>query len=467
MVQLVSTFDAAPGTGVTELPTPAYAAAQGFPDEWFYGGFFSQESSAGIRVSPNAALSHCPFWQGINVIAGDIGQLPVRVQRRERSTGMGADKWQWAEVDDSPIEWLLNEEPNDFQTPALFKETLQLWSILFGNGCALIDWDRMTGQPVELFPLFPERLTCLKVNDGEYILRYSFYDGTSIWIDPSEIIHIRGLATDGFWGKSAVEVAASVLGLGIAAREHAANTLRNGGRPSGTIETTHESLDDSARAKFRSEWMAVHGGARGAGVPAILPLGWKYAPNAMSNAELALLELMKLDREQVASLLNLPPHKLNAMENAAVRANVAEGNRAYFSGTLARHANQWGEELKAKLIHHKERRSTRYRVTLDATTLTEGNSDDLMNRAVKGVRGKLLTRNEGRGLIGRNPVEDGDEFENPATSTGEPGSDDDSTVETVETVEDMQAELAAIKEQLRLSEATAEGLRAENTKLRG
>jgi phage portal protein BeeE len=169
----------------------------------------------------------------------------------------------------------------------------------------------------------------------------------------------------------------------------------------------------------------------------------------------------------VASLLNLPPHKLNAMENAAVRANVAEGNRAYFSGTLARHANQWGEELKAKLIHHKERRSTRYRVTLDATTLTEGNSDDLMNRAVKGVRGKLLTRNEGRGLIGRNPVEDGDEFENPATSTGEPGSDDDSTVETVETVEDMQAELAAIKEQLRLSEATAEGLRAENHKLRG
>jgi HK97 family phage portal protein len=453
-----------PGQCVTELPTPAYASAQHFPEEWFYGGFWARESSAGIPISPATALGHCPFWQGLNVIAGDIGQMPIRVQRREKA--IGDKKAQWVEVDDSPIEWLLNEEPNDFQTPGIFKETLQLWAILFGNGVAAIKWDRMTGDPVELFPLFPERLTCYKLDDGDYILHYSFLDGTTIDFDPSEVVHLRGLATDGFWGKSAVEVARNVLGLGIAAREHAANTLRNGGRPSGTIETTYESIDDAARTKFRSEWMAVHGGARGAGVPAILPMGMKYVPHSMSNAELALLELMKLDREQTASLLNLPPHKLNAMENAAVRANVAEGNRAYHSGTLSRWGNQLGEELKKKLILPGERRRHRYKVTLDADTLTEGNSDERMNRAVKGVRGRLLTRNEARQLIHQNPVPDGDEFENPAIDTNA-GSDDDSTVETTETVEDMQAELAAIKEQLRLSEATAEGLRAENHKLRG
>jgi HK97 family phage portal protein len=458
---LVSTFDAIPGVGVTELPTPAYASAKNFPEEWFYGGFWGPESSSGVSVGPRSALGHGPFWQGVNIIAGDVGQLPVRVQRRENR---GANQRpRWVEVDDSPIEWLLNEEPNDYMTPAIFKETLQLWAILYGNGVAWIQWDRMTGEPVELLPLFPERLTCLKLDDGDYVFYYSFLDGRFVEIDPSETVHIRGLATDGFWGKSAVEVAKDVLGLGIAARQHAAATMRNGGRPSGVIETAYESIDTAARDMLRKEWMKVHGGPAGAALPAVMTSGQKYVPISMNNADSELIELMKLDREQVASLLNLPAFKLNALENAAVRANVAESNRAYHAGTLSRWGVQWGQELKVKLIGPKERRRTRYLVTLDAEMLIAGSPDERANRAAKLVRARLWTRNEGRGAIGDNPVDDGDEFENPAIDT-KAGSDDDNTVETVE---DMQAELTAIKEQLRLSEATAEGLRAENTKLRG
>lgn len=464
-------FDALPGAGVTELPALPRAAAS-WPDDWFFAppglSSLGRSSSAGVRVSPQTAMSHAPFWQGLNIIAGDVGQLPLRVQRRETD---GEGRSRLVEVDDSPIEWLLNEEPNDFQTPDLFKETLQAWAILHGNGCALIGHNR-AGRPEELIPLFPERLTCHRLREGEHVLRYSWLDGGQIDLLPDDVLHVRGLATDGYWGLSAVEVARNVLGLGIAAREHAAGVLKNGGRPSGILEAPFESLDDAARTKLREEWRKVHGGAGGAGAVAILQAGYRYTPLSMTNADAQLMELMKLDRQQVASLLNLPAHMLNALETGSGRANVAESYRDYYRRTLSRWANRWGQECKRKLIDARDRARTRYVVTLDAAVLTEGNSDDRMTRAVQGVRGTLITRNEGRELLGYNPVEDGDEFANPAISTGGPteqgvGSDDDPAVETTERVEQLEGDLAALREQLRLAEAEKAGLRAELTTLKG
>ncbi len=437
---LVSTFDAIPGGGVTELPQAT--ASRDYPEAAFFEGLlgYAPESTSGARVTPMAALGHAPFWQGVNIIAGDIGLLPVCVKRRVIDGQGAARRATWAEEFDHPIDRLLNEQPNSYQTPELFKETLQLWALLYGNGCAAIARDRF-GDPEELLPLFPERLYCEKDDAGGPVLIYNLLNGRRIALDPGEVFHIRGLATDGFWGVSAVRVARNVLGLGIAARDHAAATMKNGGRPSGVLETSYESIEDDMRDQLRNEWHVIHGGAAGAGRAAVLTAGTKYVPISMSNTDAQLLELMRLDREQAASLLNLPAHMLNALENAAVRANVAEGNRDYYRRTLARWGGRWGSEAKDKLIAPAERRRTRYWVGVDAESLTGGGPDERMNRAVKGVRGKLITRNEGRELIGENPVDGGDEFENPAIDTNSAGSDEDSSVETREQVEDLQEQV--------------------------
>lgn len=381
------------------------------PAEWLGDWYGARMTSAGERIGPAQALGHCPVWQATNIIAGDLGQLPFRVMKR---TGERC-----AEVTGHPVEWVLNHEPNEVQTPSVFKETLMTWALLWGNGCAWIDRDEL-GRVRSLIPLAPWRLRVTQDPEAThgfgYMLVYSTLEGRQIGLLPSDVIHIRGLATDGVWGRSAIDVACEVLGLGIAAREHAANTLRNGGRPSGVLETGYESIDDAARTKLRAEWLKVHGGPRGAHTPAILPNLMKYVPIGMSNTDAQLLELMRLDREQVASLFNLPAFKLNALENAAVRANVSESNREYYATTLSRWAMRFSEELGHKLFAPSERR--RYSIKVDAEALTAGSPDDRMRRAVLGVRGKLLTRNEGRELVGLNPVPGGDQFENPATSVG-------------------------------------------------
>lgn len=386
-------------------------AATSLPLEWWNDGFGSRMTSSGERIGPSQALGHAPVWQAVNIIAGDLGQLPFRVMRRvgERT----------AEVTGHPVEWVLNHEPNEVQTPALFKETLMTFALLWGNGVAWIDRDEL-GRVRSLIPLLPWRLRVTQDPEATlghgYLMVYSTLEGRQIGLLPSDVVHIRGLATDGVWGRSAIDVACEVLGLGIAAREHASNTLRNGGRPSGVLETGYESIDDAARVKLRDEWLRVHGGPRGAHSPAVLPNLMKYVPIGMSNTDAQLMELMRLDREQVASLFNLPAFKLNALENAAVRANVADSNREYYATTLSRWAMRFSEEMGRKLFAPSERR--RYSIKVDAEALTAGSPDDRMRRAVLGVRGKVMTRNEARAMVGLNPVPGGDDFENPATSGG-------------------------------------------------
>lgn len=394
-------------------------ALAALPSEAWFSWADGVTSSSGERVGPRSALSHAPVWQAVNIIAGDLGQLPMRVMRRQDD--------RVADQPSHPVDWLLNHEPNALQTPSLLKETLQAWALLWGNGIAAIVRDDR-GRAEELIPLAPWRVQSVTQKtdgiDGGYAVVYSTLEGRQLVFTPAEVLHVRGLAVDGHWGRSAVEVARNVLGLGIAAREHASATMRNGSVPGGVIAAPNAMTADAIR-QTRSDWEEVHAGARKASRVAVLTGGATYTPVAMSNRDAELLALMRLDREQVASLFNLPAFKLNALENAAVRANVAESNREYYATTLSRWAMRFGEEATRKLLTRPERRQGYY-VKVDAEALTAGSPDDRMKRASRGVRARLMTRNEGRDLIGLNPVDGGDEFENPAIDvSGSAGAPED------------------------------------------
>ncbi|MGL4513821.1 MAG: phage portal protein [Lacipirellulaceae bacterium] len=392
-------------------------AMAAFPEEWFFdwrGG-----PSEPLGPSPRRALSHCPVWQAVNIIAGDLGQLPMRVQRREPATGATKDAPARGErlvaTPEHPVDWIINDEPNGVQSPSVFRETLMAWALLWGNGIALVERDAR-GVPLALHPLPPDRTMPVLLEGGGYGIRHTPVAGPAFLLYPADVVHIRGLAIDGFWGRSCIDVAREAIESGLAVRDQVSGSFRNGCRPGGVLSVA-ETLSDGARASLRAEWEAIHRGGKNSGRIAVLVGGATYTPVAMTTAESQAVEMMRLDREFVASLFNLPAFKLNALENAAVRANVEEQGREYYATTLSRWANRFAEELKRKLFPEAERRRRMWEVRIDAEALTAGSPDARMARAATGVQHRLITRNEGRALLGYNPVDGGDEFENPNIDT--------------------------------------------------
>lgn len=379
---------------------------------WLWDALTFGESDSGERVNPNTALGHGPVWHAVNILAGDLGQLPVHKMVRD---GENVEKDRT-----HPTEILLNDGPNSLQTPSIWKETMMQWALLWGNGISGIV--RQSGRPAELVPLLPDRTHCEKLDDYDYLI-VTRIDGKRVELLPEDTVHIRGLASDGFWGLSAVQVARNVIGHGLALQRHGNSVFRNGAVPRGVLEHPGK-LNADARANLRSEWNRVHGGSDNAGKIAVLWENMKYHAMSMSNEDAEWLAARKLDREFVASLFGLPAFKLNALENSAVRANLEEQNRDYFNTSLSRWTNRFAEEFKRKLLTQRERRSGDHFFRWFPEAFLKGDTTARFQAYALAKSNRIMTTNEVRAKEDMNPIEGGDTLENPAIDTRESVSDE-------------------------------------------
>ena len=405
-------YDAMPGA-----PSAVDVQAAAFPsDDWFFDAVGHGRSDAGVVVSPNSALGHGPVWQAVNILAGDVGQLPFRKMRRER-VGEG-DNQRWAtEKDDTHwADFLLRDAPNDVQTPGQFKETMMAWALLWGNAFAYID---RPGTPdAQLIPMRPDRVSHEPIGGGKYRVWYvDDVTGRREEFMNRELFHIRGLSTDGIWGLSAVQTAKNVIGHGLALQQHGDSVFKNAARPSGYLRKPEGSMSPEARANLRKEWDSIHSGSHNAGRVAVLWEGMEFHQMSMSNEDAQWLEGRKLDREFIASLFNLPAFKLNALENSAVRANLEEQNRDYFNTSLARWTNKFAEEASRKLLSIKERRSNQHFFKWFPESFLRGDTKTRFESYSTAIASRWMSPNEVREREDMNPYDGGDAFENPNTSS--------------------------------------------------
>lgn len=399
--------------GLTDVQALAYPN-----EDWFFNAIGVGRSDSGETVTPSTALTHGPVWQAVNILAGDIGQLPIQVYRKN-----GRER----KRDEShAVDWLLTAEPNPFQTPAVFKETLMSWALLWGNGCAYIARDG-AGRPQFLIPLLPDRTRPIVAEvesvDGvkynEWFIETDFGDNKKVALLYSDVFHLRGLATDGFWGLSAVQVAKNVIGAGLALRKHGNRTFKNAARPAAALSMDGPQPNPETVANYRKQLEEMHSGAENAGKWLLLWGGAKFSPMSMSNADAQWLEALDMDREFVAGLFNLPPYRLGAMKNSAVRANLEQQNSDYLTTSLSRHLNKFREEGERKLFNAGERRLRRVFLKWITEAFLRG---DLAARGAyyaQAKTGEWMTTNEIRELEDLPPIEGGDVLRNPAINPAE------------------------------------------------
>lgn len=369
--------------------------------DWARGG---NRSDSGVVVNGYTALTHCPLWQGVNIIAGDVGQVPIRLLRNEFYEQRSHPAWN-----------LLRLRPNRLQTPNVYHETIMQWALIWGNGVSWVV--RQGSKPTDLIPLRPDCLwpELVAFDEGQVLL-YHYYSpttGKQFVFFPDEVCHIQGLTGDGVWGYPLHEIAKNTIGQALAIEKHGSRSFQNSARPSGVLKHPQK-LTPEARANLREEWNAIHSGSENSGKIAILQEAMDFQALAMTNIDAQWIEAKKEGVAEAARLLNLPPHKLGAMEDSSVRANLEEQNADYAQRTLSRWFNKLNQEYKRALLTEREWLSDQYEFVFDVDQFLRADVDTMTTVIDRLVHAAIINPNEGRRMLRLPPRPGGEEYGSPA-----------------------------------------------------
>jgi HK97 family phage portal protein len=385
------------------------------PHPWLQSTIMGEKSDTGLRITPEAALTHTPLWHGLTLLGGDIGSLEMEQKRvngeiKTKVTTHNAYK-------------LTGVRPNSLMCPAEFWESQLIRAILWGNAICEIPRDN-AGRPLAvedgggLRPLPPDTTTPDFDESGKLWIktRIPLPDGSqrTRMIDPADTFHLANVATDGFWGRALVEVAKNRIGNGLGLEKQHNRFMLNGMQPDWMF-VFPEPLSVEDRDHYEDFLRKRNKGLANTGQSLMFDQGVNATQLGMTFEHAQFLELVKMDVQMTASLLGIPAVMLNLMEQMTF-SNAEESERWYINRTLRRWCNKIEQESSAKLLTMRERE--RYTFEFNLRPLLRGRLEERYEAYQRGVAARILSPNDCRMEEGLNPYEGGDEYENPNITPG-------------------------------------------------
>jgi HK97 family phage portal protein len=358
-------------------------------------------SSAGPVVSESTALRVSAVYACVALIAGAISTLPLPIYERT-ATGR-------ARVD-HPYFWMLNEQPDENISAAVFWEYMASARLFHGDCFAEIlrssfRSTRVTGlkahHPLRVTPFFNE--------DEELFYRVMPLKGSQYIVSPSDMIHIPSLGYDGLTSPSPITYAArQAVGTSIATADYNGRFFSNGARPDFALMTDGTITEDQAKM-LRTTWHDRHGGAGNAHLPAILTGGLKVQQLTMTPEDSQILATCSWNLEEICRVLGVPPHMVGSTEKSSSWGTGQENmGRGFVKYTLLRDLRKFEQEINRKFWPMREK----YFVEFDVSGIERGDlkSENESLRVALGRAGEpgWLSVNEVRRLKLLPPIEGGD-----------------------------------------------------------
>ena len=197
--------------------------------------FLFGRSTAGKRVNEFTAMQTTAVYACVRILAESIAGLPLHVYAYR---GDGRER-----VPGHPLFTILHDAPNPEMTSFVFRETLMVHLLLWGNAYAQILRDR-AGRVAGLYPLLPNRMSVNRDDDGRLYYTYqrvtdenpNFSKSGEVTLSSEDVLHIPGLGFDGLIGYSPIAMARNAVGMTLACEEYGASFFANGARPGGVLQ---------------------------------------------------------------------------------------------------------------------------------------------------------------------------------------------------------------------------------------
>ena len=321
--------------------------------------FFMGGSSSGKSVTERSAMQMTAVYSCVRILAEAVAGLPLHFYKQ---TEEGKTK-----ATDHNLYRLLHDEPNPEMSSFVFRETLMTHLLLWGNAYAQIIRNGK-GEIVALYPLMPNKMKVDRDTEGQIYYTYTrsndeapTMEGTTVYLQKENVLHIPGLGFDGLVGYSPIAMAKNAIGLAIATEEYGAKFFANGAAPSGVLEHPGTIKDP---ARVREAWHSQFGGSGNSGKVAVLEEGMKYTPISISPDQAQFLETRKFQINEIARIFRVPPHMVGDLEKSSF-SNIEQQSLEFVKYTLDPWIVRWEQSLARSLLSDDEKKSYYFKFNLE------------------------------------------------------------------------------------------------------
>ena len=296
------------------------------------------DNTKAVYVSEEGSLAISAVWACVRILSETVGTLPIHLYKR---TSNGREK-----AKGHPCSLLL-QKPNSYLTRFALMHHLMICCTLWGNGYARIYRDKFF-RPVRLQLLHPYDIEPILTYDDELFYR----DNTGLFIPCYDIIHLKGISTDGYKGKSPIAVHRDNLSLSVSAQRYGEKFFNQGGNMSGVFKYP-STLKPEAYKRLKNDLIAQSTGLHNAHTPLLLEGGMTYERISIPPEDAQFIATRKFQKTEIATIYGVPPHMIADLERAT-NNNIEHQGMEFVQYCLLPYLVRLEEEFNRKLLREDE-----------------------------------------------------------------------------------------------------------------
>lgn len=340
-------------------------------------------TQSGEVVTADGSLALPAVFCCVRILAESIGSMPLRLYRKDAAGDREA-------VTDHPLYRLFRFSPNSYMTSLECREFLAACVGLRGNGFAYID--RPGGIVAGVWPLRPDRVQVI-VNGNLIQYRYTDERGKTILYDQEEVLHLKGLSTDGIMGLSPITLLRETIGTNQAMERYSNKFFSNAARPSGVLQHPGVINPDQG-SRLRKQWDELYSGSENRGKTVILEEGMTWQTVGLTNEDAQLLESRKFNLEDILRAYRIPPHIAGHLDKMSYN-NIEQLGSEFLNLTLSPWLRRIEERLDLQLLTEGEREAGLY-FEHESGGLLKGGTADRFAAYEVAIRSGFMTTDEVR-----------------------------------------------------------------------
>ena len=331
--------------------------------------------------------------RAVNMIVDDTSDIPLTVGQKVNGIAPVVENIRKTRVD-----LLLNKEPNPFQDINTFKRNLIIDLLIDGNIFIYFDGRHLYHLPANNVIIHSDTST--------YIEKFE-YDG-HINYTPKEIIHIKENSFNSIYrGVPRLKPAYRTMYLLDSMRKFQDNFFKNGAVP-GLVLKSPNTLSEKIKERMLQAWQTRYNPKSGGKRPLILDGGLEVDNLTKINfKELDFQTSITANEKIILEAMGVPPILLDGGNNANIRPN----HRLYYLETIL--------PIVRKISYAFERYFG-FKITEDITGVP-ALQPELRDQAAYYatlVNTGIISPNEAREALGKEPLDGGEDLRVPANIAG-------------------------------------------------
>ena len=331
--------------------------------------------------------------RAVNMIVDDVAEIPFTVGEQRQGVNNIVKNIRRVKVDQ-----LLNKEPNPFQDVSTFKRNLIIDLLIDGNIFIYFDGAHMYHLPAEKVTIYSD--------DETYIEKYTF--DNSIDYSVNEIIHIKENSFNSIYrGVPRLKPAFRTMQILGSMRKFQDNFFKNGAVP-GLVLKSPNTLSEKIKERMLAAWSMRYNPNTGGRRPLILDGGLEVDSLSKVNfRELDFQDSIKATEKIILESMGIPPILLDGGNNANIRPN----HRLYYLETILPIVRKIGYAME---------RYFGFSLNEDVTGIP-ALQPELRDQAAYYatlVNTGIISTNEAREAIGKDPIDGFDEPRVPVNLAG-------------------------------------------------